>query len=233
MRQHVIIADFTVSCFPRERERFALRAHSTLSDFSTPSNDQTSPSLLGRVRGRQPAAWQTLSELYGPIVYGWLRASGLGEHDAADATQEVFLSVHSSIDHFRKEKAGDRFRDWLWTITRRRAIDFFRKRTRQPAGAGGSAAHLMLHEVPDQLFVEFPSSVNVELQLVRGALELVRNEFEQRSWQACMWTVVEGRNAATVAAELGMSLGAVYIARSRILKRIRQELDGLMEWEKP
>jgi RNA polymerase sigma-70 factor (ECF subfamily) len=193
------------------------------------ANSETSSSLLHRARGRDPEAWRRLSELYGPVVYGWVRAAGIREHDAADIVQEVFQSVFTSLDRFRQERPTDRFRDWLWTITRRRAIDLVRQREARPAGAGGDDAQSLLQELPQRLpEAGAPAAESDHADLVRRALELVRPEFAEHTWQACMQTAVEGRRPVDVAADLDMSLGAVYVARSRVLKRLRKELDGLV-----
>jgi RNA polymerase sigma-70 factor (ECF subfamily) len=197
--------------------------------FDASANSETSSSLLYRARGRDPEAWQRLSELYGPVVYGWVRAAGIREHDAADIVQDVFQAVFTSLNRFRQDKPTDRFRDWLWTITRRRAIDLVRKRATQPAGAGGEEAQALLNELPERLPEQAgPESATAHADLVRRALDLVRPEFADHTWQACMQTAVEGRRPTDVAADLEMSIGAVYVARSRVLKRLRKELEGLV-----
>jgi RNA polymerase sigma-70 factor, ECF subfamily len=193
------------------------------------ANSETSSSLLHRARSRDPEAWRRLAELYGPVVYGWVRAAGIREHDAADIVQDVFQAVFTSLARFRQDKPTDRFRDWLWTITRRRAIDLVRKRANQPAGAGGEEAHALLQELPQRLPEQAaPDADGAHADLVRRALELVRPEFADHTWQACMQTAVEGRRPADVGADLEMTIGAVYVARSRVLKRLRKELEGLV-----
>lgn len=200
-----------------------------MNQLDASANTETSSSLLYRARGRDPEAWQRLSELYGPVVYGWVRAAGIREHDAADIVQDVFQAVFTSLNRFRQDRPTDRFRDWLWTITRRRAIDLVRLRAKQPAGAGGEEAHALLQELPQRLPEQAaPESATAQADLVRRALDLVRPEFADHTWQACMQTAVEGRRPTDVAADLEMSVGAVYVARSRVLKRLRKELDGLV-----
>ena len=85
----------------------------------------TSLTLLAGVRAGDPEAWQRLSNLYAPLVYGWARRKGLNEHDAADVVQNVFLAVFAGLDRFRKDRPTDRFRDWLFIITKRRVADHF------------------------------------------------------------------------------------------------------------
>ncbi|RLS55135.1 MAG: sigma-70 family RNA polymerase sigma factor [Planctomycetota bacterium] len=199
---------------------------------SESNNASTSHSLLMRLRTNDVQAWKRLSELYGPMVYGWCRAAGLKPEDAADATQNVFQSVFTGFMKFRKERPGDRFRGWLWTITRNRVNDYFRQEKDAPAGRGGSSAHPHTLQWPQNLMPEEqdPETMVTETaQLVRRALELVQAEFEIRTWQACLKTTMDGQSVADVAAELKMTVGAVYVARSRVLKRIREELEGFVE----
>lgn len=189
----------------------------------------TSMTLVDRLKRHDPAAWRQLVELYGPLVYSWVRLSGLNEHDAADVVQEVFSAVHASLDRFHKERSTDRFRDWLWTIAKRRTCDHLRKLGRQTAAQGGTDAYQHLQSFPEEMPTGEDSNIaSAEAELVRRALALVRDEFEDRTWQACLLTAVEGRKPAEVAKELAMSVGALYVARSRVLKRLRQELGDLL-----
>ena len=162
-------------------------------------------------------------------MYGWVRATGLREHDAADVVQEVFRAVFTSIDRFRKERPTDRFRDWLWTITHRRTVDQIRRLASQPSPAGGTDAYRDLQELPADYLTADPSAASLATAaLVRQAMRLVQGEFEQRTWKAFERTAIDGIAPGDVAEQLGMSLGAVYVARSRILKRLRAEIEDLL-----
>jgi RNA polymerase sigma-70 factor (ECF subfamily) len=199
-----------------------------MNNLQHDTSSSTSSSLLYRAVAQDAEAWRRLSELYGPVVYGWVRAAGFKEHDAADIVQEVFRAVFSSLGRFRWERPTDSFRGWLATIAHRRACDHLRKRAAQPAAAGGTEAQAMLQELPERLpETGLPEDANSQADLIRRALELVRPEFAERTWQACMQTAVEGRRPADVAADLEMTVGAVYVARSRVLKRLKTELEGL------
>jgi RNA polymerase sigma-70 factor, ECF subfamily len=192
-------------------------------------DSSTSSSLLHRAVAHDPEAWRRLSELYGPVVYGWVRHAGFQEQDAADIVQDVFQAVFASLNRFRRDRPTDSFRGWLSTITHRRACDFLRKRAAQPKAAGGTEAQAMLQELPQRLPEEgLPDDPNAHADLIRRALDLVRPEFADHTWQACMQTAVEGRRPADVAADLEMTVGAVYVARSRVLKRLKTELEGLV-----
>lgn len=191
----------------------------------------TSRSLLERVRRDEPEAWDRLVALYAPLVFQWCRSGGLREQDAADIFQEVFQAVAVHIGGFRKERAGDTFRGWLRTITRNKVHDYFRRRGREPEGVGGSEAQAQLAELPAPQASEDSSLAEEtgEHGLMVRALELVRADFAERTWQAFWRTAIEGRSAPEVAAELSMSAGAVRVAKSRVLQRLREELGDRIE----
>jgi RNA polymerase sigma-70 factor (ECF subfamily) len=186
----------------------------------------TSTSLLQRLRAREPAAWERLCQLYGPLVYRWSRASGLQDLDAADVVQEVFRSVAVSLDRFHHEGPTDSFRGWLWGITRNKLRDHFRARAGNPAGAGGTDAHQQLLEVPETPPDSTSESLKPDAILVHRALALVQLEFEERTWKAFWRSAVDGLAAPDVAKELGMTPRAVRQAKYRVLRRLRQEFSG-------
>jgi RNA polymerase sigma-70 factor (ECF subfamily) len=194
-----------------------------------PSSGATSRSLLERVKADDESAWEKLVGLYGPLVYRWLRRWDLPEHEAADVFQDVFQALAKHIAGFRKEKAGDTFRGWLRRITDNKVRDHLRKQGRQPGGEGGTEAQMRLASLPDMGSAEGDDSAcgHEEAGLLRGAVELIRGEFETRTWQAFWLTAVEAKTPAEVGGELGMSAGAVRVAKSRVLKRLREELGGL------
>jgi RNA polymerase sigma-70 factor, ECF subfamily len=194
------------------------------SDGGRPSSTATSRSLIERARARDGAAWEQLVALYAPLVLYWCRHGGLDEADAADVFQEVFQSVAAHLGGFRRERSGDTFRGWLRTITRNKVHDHFRRRRREPAGVGGSEARAMLTQLPEAVPPEEGSAAGAEGALIRRALDMIRGEFEARTWQAFWRTAVDGGCAADVAAELGMSPGAVRVAKSRVLQRLRTQL---------
>ena len=191
--------------------------------------DSTSLSLLARVQGNQPAAWEQLVELYAPLVYHWCRRGGLGPDDGADVFQEVFRAVAEHIGAFRRDRAGDTFRGWLRTITRNKVRDLFRRRQEQPRAEGGSDAQLRMLAVPDPLADEGPEEVDLVAGQLRRALESLRGEFEERTWRAFWEVQMEGRATDEVGAELEMTASAVRKAKFRVLRRLREELGDLME----
>jgi RNA polymerase sigma-70 factor (ECF subfamily) len=185
----------------------------------------TSSSLIGRVRQRDPQAWRELAALYGPLVYRWARQCGLQDHDAADVAQDVFSSVARNIDEFRRDQAGGTFRGWLWTITRNSVRAHFRNRERHPAAAGGTDAQQQLADLPAILESDDqPDGEQSSPALARRALQLIRAEFEPRTWQAFERLTMLDQPVEDVAAELQMTPAAVRQAKYRVLVRIRQLL---------
>lgn len=197
---------------------------------SAPSDGGTSLSLLARAVQREAAAWERLVGLYSPLVFFWCRRSGLGPDDSADVLQNVWQAVAGHLARFERQSDGA-FRGWLWTITRNKLHDHFRRQQRQPAGAGGSTAQQLMSGIPEQ---EPESYLSASLadgsgDLLGRALEQIRHDFEPNSWQAFWLSAVEGQAARAIAERLQMSLDAVYQAKARILRRLREELAGLQD----
>jgi RNA polymerase sigma-70 factor (ECF subfamily) len=187
-------------------------------------------SLLQRLRGGEPEAWQRLLHLYEPLVRQWGRLAGLSAEDAADVAQEVFQAVARHVADFRRERPGDSFRGWLWTIVHNKIRDLLRRRRHSVQAAGGTSAQEQLARLPDpdSLDADPPPPAAEARSLCQRALALLQSEFEERTWRAFWMTAVEDRRPADVAAALGVSVGAVYIARSRVLRRLREEFGELL-----
>jgi RNA polymerase sigma-70 factor (ECF subfamily) len=189
-------------------------------------DNSTSPTLLDRVRSRDETAWANLLRLYGPLVERWCGHWGVRGADVEDVRQDVFQAVAAGLDSFRRERTGDTFRGWLRVITRNKLIDHSRRRQRHPEAQGGSEAHLQLQQVAEQ---QLPEDSQEDLSgLYHRALELVRGEFEVRTWEAFWRAAVEGQTPAVIAADLGVTPAAVRKAKSRVLLRLRQEIGDLI-----
>jgi RNA polymerase sigma-70 factor (ECF subfamily) len=191
----------------------------------------TSLTLLERLRANEPDAWGTMVRLYTPLVFHWCARGGVRGADADDISQEVFRAAAAGFAAFRRERAGDTFRGWLRGITRNMLLQHFRRSGRQPAASGGTEAFVRLHEVTDAapgLADEDDPAPEVE-GLRRRALELVRCEFEDRTWQMFWVTVVDGRSPVDIAAELGVTPAAVRKAKSRVLHRLREQFGELIQ----
>jgi len=190
----------------------------------------TSRSLLADARLSVPAAWERLVRLYAPLVASWCRRWGVPEQDVVDILQDVFLAVAANLGRFRKERSADTFRGWLATIARNKARDHFRNRATEPDAAGGTDASLRFQQIPEPEVASDSVDVSDDVlldELLLKALESIRREFQERTWQAFQETVVRGRAAADVAADLGMTAGAVRVAKSRVLHRLRRELGDI------
>jgi RNA polymerase sigma-70 factor (ECF subfamily) len=189
----------------------------------------TRPSLLVRLRDPGDAdAWRQFVGLYGPLVYRFGRRRGLQDADAADLTQAVCQAVAGAVGAFDYDPRRGTFRAWLFRVVRNQLGKLLARQGRQPAGAGGSTAHDRLDEQPDRDGGEAELwEQEYRRQRFLWAAAQVRGAFEESSWRAFWRTAVEGRAAAEVAAELGLSAGAVYTARSRVLDRIRRTIAEL------
>jgi RNA polymerase sigma-70 factor (ECF subfamily) len=191
----------------------------------------TSRSLLERIRVADAAAWDRLVQLYAPLVYYWCRRWDLQAQDTADVFQEVFLSVAQHVAGFRKERPGDTFRGWLRVITRNKILDQLRRRGKEACAEGGTDAQIRMADLPAPMKPEDESVAEDQAarSLFLRGLTFIRGEFEPRTWQAFWETAVEGRAAADVAHQLAMTPGAVRVAKSRVLQRLRSELGDLMD----
>jgi RNA polymerase sigma-70 factor (ECF subfamily) len=184
--------------------------------FSTPH------SLLQRACRFDPAAWECLCALYGPVVYGWCRRRGLQDSDAADAVQEIFQSVFKHLDQFQRN--GGVFHAWLWKITLNQVRLHFRRAKHNPAQADDRQMQDWL-EAPAE---GEPDAETTRQRLVRLALELIRGDFNEQTWQIFVRTTLQGEPCHEVALALGLTANAVRQARFRVVRRLRQELDGLL-----
>jgi RNA polymerase sigma-70 factor, ECF subfamily len=196
-------------------------------DVNQGEADQTSLTLLAKVRQKDQAAWVRLVSLYSPLVYYWCRQWGLQDTDAEEVGQEVFLAVARNIDTFHRDQEGDTFRGWLRTITRNKILD-----QTSPIGGrglGGSDAQGRLLQVAadGQLGEDASGDATETNILYRRAIELIELEFEPNTRRA-FWLRLSGKPAAEVAEELHMTVGAVHIAKSRVLKRLREEFGQLL-----
>jgi RNA polymerase sigma-70 factor (ECF subfamily) len=191
------------------------------------SGDHTSSSLLRRATARDPDAWQRLVVLYSPLVQHWCRQSGLPEHDVADVSQEVFAVVASSLAKSRPDQPGTSFRAWMRGIVRHKLQHHVRQRGE--AAVGGSEALKRLEQVPAPAReLELSESTTDVTALYQRALRQVQHHFEQRTWTAFWRVTIENHSTADVAAELGITANAVRLAKSHVLRRLREEMGDLI-----
>lgn len=192
---------------------------------------QTPVSLLERLRERpDPESWRRLVDLYTPLIHGWLRRHSVQPSDADDLVQEVLGVMLRELPRFHYDPGRGSFRSWLRQVTVNRLRAFWQARRSRPVAAGGSDFLKMLEQLDD------PGSGLSQLwdrehdrHVTRRLLEHIRPDFEPTTWRAFERQVLDGVKPAVVAGELGVSVNAVFIAKSRVLRRLRREMQGLVD----
>ncbi len=185
-------------------------------------------SLIARIRDPEDVeSWADFVELYGPFIYAIARSRGLQDADACDLVQDVMREVSRSVSRFDPDPELGRFRGWLGVITRRMLARFFEKSRGQVNGPGGTANIVALANVPS-MKEEAVWEQERRRHMFRWAADRVRSEFAEATWRAFWLTAVEGLPARQAAEECGMTIGAVYIAKSRVVNRLRQRVAEVM-----
>lgn len=192
--------------------------------------NETRQSLLVRARTGEEGAWRDLTDLYRPLILGWLNRQGVPAVDLEDLSQDVLLSVVKHLPAFEHSGRRGAFRSWLRTIVCSRTIDYWRAAGATATAGGGSGATADLQQIADP-----DSDLNRrwdeehDRYVLGRLLDLVEEEFEPATLRAFRRLALDGASGAQAAEELGMSVAAVYVAKSRVLQRIRQEADGLID----
>ena len=173
-------------------------------------------------------AWDQFVSIYEPLVYRLARAKGFQDADAQEIVQEVFVAVSRAVERWEPDPARGRFRDWLFRIARNLMINFLTRRKHLPIGSGDSEIAELLENHVDPASEESATfDLQYRREVFRWAAEQVRDQVKERTWSAFWKTSVDGRAIAEVAGDLGMSVGAVHIARSRVLGRLRETVKTL------
>lgn len=192
---------------------------------------ETRQSLLLRLRdARDDRAWTEFLEIYEPLVYRLVRRNGFQDADAQEVTQEVLLAVSKAIENWDPDPAKGSFRAWLFRIARNLMINFLTKQGRHPQGSGDTDFNRLLSEQPapdSQQTAYFDQEY--KRQTFRWAAEQVRGEFHEKTWQAFWRSCVDGKEVKQVADELEMSAGSIYVARSRVMAKLRAKIERLGE----
>lgn len=187
--------------------------------------ETTSVNLLRRLKTQSDeSAWERFTQLYVPLIFYWSRQHGLSADDAADLVQDVLSTLVVKLPAFEYD-AQKRFRGWLHTITLNRARDWDRRQRIRP-GNGHSS---FMEQLPATSTPDLFDEDEYRAYLVERARRLIAAEFEPVTWDACWKYVTEDRPAEDVARELGISANAVRVAKCRVLKRLREELAGLLD----
>lgn len=192
-------------------------------------SDATRLSLLSRAVEHDSKAWEQVVDLYGPLIAHWCLRSGLDSHRAADCVQEVFAALARSLRGFVPQKKNGAFRGWLWTITANKIKDVYRHDRRHPSATGGSSAAMAMGQIVDPLLDQEPSDEQQLSELMLRALEQIRGEFEPRSWDIFRRAALDKIDTATVAAEFETTPAAIRQTRSRIMRRLREQLGDVSD----
>ena len=189
-----------------------------MSDSST-----TRPSLILRLRRPDDAtAWQEFVEIYQPLVFRIATAKGLQTADALDMTQEVLVRVARAINHWDPSPDRGSFRGWISRITRNLVIDYLRTKNSMPKTGDDSAIQRLLEQNPAECSESKFYDWEHERQVFQWASEKVKNQFQTTTWQAFWLTAVQQHSIEQAAEALSLTPGAVYIARSRVMARLKQ-----------
>ena len=174
-------------------------------------------------------AWSDFVDIYSPVVFGVAKRNGLQDADASDLVQDVLQSVFKSLGNYDSRRGL--FRNWLLGVVRNRLNDFRSTRRRAESGSGDTEVHKRLEQIPAAPEMEIEALWDQEYRasVFQWAVKQVRRRFEDSTWRAFWQTRVEGRAARDVAADLGMTEGAVYIATSRVLASLRKAISETRE----
>ena len=185
-------------------------------------------SLLLRLRDTHDLpAWDRFVGLYAPLVYGFARRKGLQDADAADIAQDVLMSVAQQMRKWQYTPERGSFRGWLFTIARNRVKNWLVSSARRMDGTGGDDNLAAMQSQQETV----PEAADWDAEYARHvfhwAAAIVRQQVSEQTWLAFETTAVEGRSGSEVAQSLGMSIGAVYLARSRVMSRLKELVLGI------
>ncbi len=190
----------------------------------------TRASLLVRLRDpHDEAAWTEFIELYAPLIYNYARKQGLQDADAVDLSQEVVSAVAAAVGRLEYDPSRGLFRNWLFKVVSRKLSNWRRAQRHRPQGSGDTATHQLLEQVPAPQQAEAEWEGQWQRQLFAWACEQVRRDVSDATWQAFWRTAIEDQPGQKVAADLGMTVAAVYRARSRIRARLKELVQSVQE----
>ncbi|MEZ6141423.1 MAG: sigma-70 family RNA polymerase sigma factor [Zavarzinella sp.] len=186
------------------------------------SSNATSLTLIEKVRAADQNAWHRIVLIYSPLLFHWGQRARIESSSIQDIVQEVWQAVWKKIGSFERTTESGSFRAWLWTITRNRIIDHCRKKANQHEIA--LTEHVLnLNQLLPETEPEEENEA-VDQGIIHRTLEMIREDFNEATWKAFWRTTIDGISAADAGAELGMNANAVYQAKSRVLRRLREEL---------
>jgi RNA polymerase sigma-70 factor (ECF subfamily) len=192
--------------------------------------NETRQSLLLRAQTGETDAWKDLTDLYRPLILAWLARQGVPAGDLEDLCQEVLFSVVKNLPGFQHSGQRGAFRAWLRTIVCSRTADYWRASDAGLQASGGSGATAALQQIADP-----DSELNRQWDhehdrfVLQCLLDLIEQEFEPITLRAFRRLALDGASGAQAAHELGLSVTAVYVAKSRVMARIRKKAEGLID----
>jgi len=187
----------------------------------------TRPSLLLRVRDvNDDVAWSQFVEIYTPLIFAHCRGRGLQEGDAADVAQESMRAVAKAIGKFEYDPQRGKFRNCLLTVVQSKLHNFFVQQQLQPALASETTLRFKLENESTRAD-ESVWEADYYRAIFNWAAERIRNEFRESTWRAFWQTTIDERDGKEVAKALGLSVGAVYVAKSRVIARLKKEIQGV------
>ena len=192
--------------------------------------DETSLTLLDSIKSQNDdTSWQELFELYSPLIQGWLRRHGTELNDADDVAQDVLTVVYRRLREFDRQRTGS-FRNWLRTITINCLRDHWRGQKQTPKATGESNFVQLLSELSDATS-PLTQAWNEEhdRHVTQLLLSRIKHEFRETTWEAFERFALKNEDPDEIAAQLEITPNAVYIAKSRVLKRMREVGEGLIE----
>ena len=189
---------------------------------------ETRSSLLIRVKDAcNQQAWQEFVEIYAPLIYRFARARGLQDADASDLTQQVLAGLPVGLQRFNYDPDRGAFRSWLFKVTQNELRKSLRQHECQPPGTGETHHQVMLEQLPSQEEAEDEWNREHRRRLFEWATPYVRKHCRESTWKAFWEIAVKHRPASEVAQDLGLSVGAVYVAKNRILMKLRARIDEI------
>ena len=200
-----------------------------LSDSETGAHENAaSLSLAIGLRRGSEDAWSRLVDLYAPLIRSWCLYSGVPQHRITDVLQDVFVAIYQNVEHFEPKECTSGFRGWVWMITRNKINDHFRVANKQPTALGGSSALGVFAQIAEKdLPDDPPSRPSDTASLLHRALSMVKVDFKEPTWEAFWRSCVLGQSTQMIADDLGLSAASVRQSKSRVLRRLRQQLGDM------
>ncbi len=195
---------------------------------------RTRPTLLVRLKGKtNESAWAEFVDIYTPLLYRFAERRGIPAAEREDIIQDTFRGVASAIERFHYDPDASSFRNWLFTVARSKISNYFRARARRPQAIGGSTMAVKVQEHIDPREAHHWDQ-DYRRRLFEWAAQQIKPEFAEKTWQAFWMTAVEERDIPEACDALSLSRGAIYVAKSRVMARLREKITSVAgDWDEP